>query len=240
MKHNTPGKRHWHPIEAAIIGHIGRYGVTTAAALVAVGMKGVRDIEQARDRLCALERKGDLVRHDQIAQAPCFSLSQSAFAQARLLHTLKPLPIRSLDALARAYALLAVCCLQQEQRTLVTAKEVSAHIPEIRLPDQRRCYYLSREANQLRLGFVRVDSGGRGRWDRIAQKACDDMRKHLAMPSLSSLIDHRQFEVCVVTALASKARRIDELLSGRQQQLPVAYRVVSIPNLINFVRPRPD
>ncbi len=240
MKKNNSKKKMRHPIEVAIIAHIARYGVTTAAALVAVEMKGVQDLKQAQDRLCAMVRKGGLVEHRQLPGEPCFTLSSQAHMEVKVSGFPSALRIRSLDSLARAYALLAFCCLEPQQRKLLTTTELAAHVSGLGQPAQRRSYYLSREDNQLRLGFIRVDAGGHGRWDRIAHKACDDMRKHLAMASLCPLIDKHEFEICVITALPDKAKNIDALLSEHQKQLPVACRVVSIPHLINFLRPRPD
>jgi len=240
MKKNNSKKKTRHPIEAAIIAHIARYGVTTAEALLAVEMKGVQEIKQAEERLRAMVRKGDLVEHRQLPDEPCFTFSSQAHMEAKACGFPSALRIRSLDSLARAYALLAFCCLGPQQRKLLTTTELAAHVSGLRQPAQRRSYYLSREDNQLRLGFIRVDAGGHGRWDRIAHKACDDMRKHLAIASLRPLIDKHEFEICVLTALPDKTKKIETLLAEQQKQLPVAYRVVSVPQLINFLRPRPD
>jgi hypothetical protein len=240
MKKQTKTTRPWHPIEAAIVAHVARYGVTTAAALFALGLKGVKDHEQACERLSALVRKGDLVRHQVAADEACFSLSTAAVARTKELGVQAPVEVRSADSLTRAYALLAACCLQQEKRKLLTNTELTAHFPDLRSDSQLTRYYLSREAEQIRLGFVRIDRGGRGRWDRIVRKACDDMRKHLSVLSLRPMIGKQQFEICIVTALPCKAKKIDALLREQQKLLNVPYRVISIPRLINFIRPPPD
>lgn len=240
VKQQTKLDRPWHPIEAAIALHVARYGVTTAAALCALGMKGVKDTKQADDRLSALARRGDLVRHKQLVNEDCYSLSPAAVARTKVLGFSSPSEVRSSHSLIRSYALLAVCCLQDERRKLLTNAELTTHFPDLRSLGPQASYYLAREAEQIRLGYVRIDRGGHGRWDRITRKASDDMRKHLSIRSLLPMIARRQFEICVVTALPCKAKKIDELLSAHQTLLNVPYRVISIPSLINFIRPLPE
>ncbi len=151
-----------------------------------------------------------------------------------------PVKVQTHDSFARAYALMSVCCARDENRKLLTPAELSQHFPGLGQSSHLPSYYLVRQSGQVQLGFVRLDRGGRGRWDRIARKTCDDMRKHLSHDWLRPLIDRGQFEICVVTALPSKAERIDELLKAKQSLLPVPYRVVTIPPLIHFIRPQPD
>lgn len=231
--------RAWHPIEMAIVMQVARYGLATAAALYEAKVKGVKDRQQAENRLSALARRGDLVPHQLPTGEMGFTLSPSSSEKAKRLGFDAPVKIQSPDSFARAYALMSVCCDRHENKKLLTPTELSQHFPVLGRSCHRPSYYLVRESGQVQLGFVRLDRGGRGRWDRIARKTCDDMRKHLSHDWLRPLIDLGQFEICVVTALASKAARIDELLKAKQSLLPVPYRVVTIPPLIHFIRPQP-
>jgi len=240
MKKHSKTDRPWHPIEAAIVTHVARYGIATGAALFAAGMKGVQDTKQASDRLSALVRRGDLVRHLLPTGDDGFTLSPVGSEKTKRLGFESPIEVQTPDSLMRAYALMSVCCHQDEQKKLLTPAELTKIFPGLEQRSQQASYYLVREAGQVKLGFVRIDRGGRGRWDRIAHKACDDMRKHLSIHSLHPLIARSQFEICVVTALPSKAARIAELLKAKQPLLHVPFRVIAIPNLINFIRPLPD
>jgi len=240
MKRQYKKTRPWHPVESSIIKNVSRYGVMTATALCVWGAKGVKDSQQAGDRLSALARRGDLVRHKVSSVEECYSLAPAAAQKAKALGFNSPSCLHSIESLTHAYALMSVCLLQNEKRKLLTNAELTQNFPELGSHGGPSRYYLAREAEQTRLGFVRIDQGGRGRWDRIARKANDDMRKHLSLRCLLPMIDQRQFEICIVTALPGKAQRIEEVLRANQELLNVPYRVISIPDLINFIRPRPD
>jgi len=240
MKKHSPTSRPWHPIEAAIVTQVARYGIATGSALCAAGIKGVKDTQQASDRLSALARRGDLIQHQLPTGDDGFTLSPIGSEKTKDLGFESPIEVHTPDALMRAYALMSVCCHQNEQKKLLTPAELAKHFPGLRQHNQQASYYLVRDADQVKLGFVRIDCAGRGRWDRIAHKACADMRKHLSVRSLHPLFARGQFEICVVTPLPSKAARIDELLKAKQSLLHVPYRVIAIPHLINFIRPQPN
>jgi hypothetical protein len=101
-------------------------------------------------------------------------------------------------------------------------------------------YYLSNSGATPRLGFLRVDVGHHGRWDRIIAKVSDDIRWHLSLPVITELLRNDAFEISVITALPDQAHRIHEALSLQQEVLPIPVHCVAMPELVNLIRPAPD
>jgi hypothetical protein len=101
-------------------------------------------------------------------------------------------------------------------------------------------YYLTHEYTTPCLGFLRIDCGNVGRWDRIIAKASDDLRTHLSIPLVRTLLDAQAFELTIITPLPQKARHIQAAMEERRGALPVPVRCVAMPELINLIRPSPD
>jgi hypothetical protein len=132
-------------------------------------------------------------------------------------------------------AMLTFCCLTEHQRTVLTQDELHRLVPHARHASYRAPYYLDRFEDTPRLGFLRVDIGGRGRWDRIIAKCLHDIYEHAQSAAWQPLIQQQQFEITVVTALAQKADRIRSLLAEQAPQLPVPLRIVALPNLFHLM-----
>jgi hypothetical protein len=140
-------------------------------------------------------------------------------------------------AKVRAYGVLAFCCLADRPRQRLTPEEFRQSFPGHHRFGLPMSYYADREAR--RLGFVRVDTGGGGRWDRIAQKVREDAERHRMIPAFRDAITAGTFELAVVSATERKAGRLrvlfeEEPLSGG---LPV--RVQAVPRLIELIAPPP-
>ena len=141
-----------------------------------------------------------------------------------------------------AYAMLAFCLGTDIRRVKLTTEDLRAYIPEFsesfdRQADPARLewYYLAGE----RLGYLRVDRGGRGRWDRIASYLERDIVRHESQPGFYRLIADGYFEVTVVTASAHKARRLGGLLAERPVRHNVAIHCFVLPELLHFLAPPP-
>ena len=65
-------------------------------------------------------------------------------------------------------------------------------------------YYVDTSGPQPRLGFIRVDAGGRGRWDRVLAKCRDDLQVHQRMLASAQFIDRQAFEITLITTLPKK------------------------------------
>lgn len=232
--------RNWHPIEEAIIEHIDRYGLSTAAAAHAAGVKGMDSPLIAAQRLEALVRRGDLQCQPLPVPEKGYSLSPKSLMRLGRKVDSRYGSATSSRLLTERYAVLAFCCLQAQQRIKLTPAELQLRFADLYRPGRAHRYYFTREGKRPRLGFLRIDSGSFGRWDRIAASFADDLRHHLSIALVRSLLDDDSFELTLITALPVKARRIEQLMAQYQSALPTPVRVVAIPELVNFIRPAPD
>ena len=98
-------------------------------------------------------------------------------------------------------------------------------------------YYVDLSQDQPKLGFLRVDTGGHGRWDRVVSKALDDMRKHRLEPAFARFIKRNALEIRVVTALPQKADRICRALTDKSTSLTRSIQVSVVPELLNLIAP---
>lgn len=240
MSNTKNSLRDWHPIEEAIIEHIDRYGMTTPEAACVAGVKGMNDPQVAEARLQALTRRGDLVI--QTLPGNCITYTLSLQSRNRLGQQAAERLSRppSLRLLAERFAFLTFSCLQDQRRSKLTPVELKERFADLYRHGSAHHFYLTREFGPPRLGFLRIDVGSYGRWDRIVAKASDDLRTHLSMALVRKLLDEDAFELTVITALPTKAQRIKEALAERRDALPVPTRCIAMPELVNFIRPAPD
>ncbi len=229
-----------HPIEQAIIEHIVRYSMTTAEASHRAGVRGMTDAAVAESRLRALQRRGELCCLPLTTRMQCFVLSANARTTTGELTASKSQWLDSPRARMERYAFLAFACLGSAIRTKLLHAELRERFADLFRPQTAHHYYVTNEFAVARLGFLRIDSSTHGRWDRIVAKACDDMRRHLSIPLVRTLLDSDAFELTVLTALPAKAERIAEAIGTKREALPIPYRVIAVPELINLIRPAPD
>lgn len=232
--------RNWHPIEEAIIEHVDRYGMTTPAAASAAGVKGMDSIEIAEQRLQALTRRGDLIAQILPVASTAYMLSPSSherLGRANADRFRKPPSVR---LVSERFAFLAFCCLQDRRRTKLTPAELQQRFADLYRHGSAHHYYCTRETDQPRLGFLRIDAGNFGRWDRIVAKVSEDLHDHLRFPLVRSLLAEDAFEVTVITSLSMKAQRIEDVMEERRDVFPVPLRCLALPELVNFIRPAPD
>jgi hypothetical protein len=140
-------------------------------------------------------------------------------------------------AKVRAYGVLAFCCLSDRPRQRLTLEEFRRNFPEHHRPGLPMAYYADYEAK--RLGFVRVDAGGRGRWDRIAEKLREDIERHREMPAFRGSIAAGTFELALVTATERKAERLRPLFEEEARASGVPIRVHVLPELLDLIAPLP-
>lgn len=139
----------------------------------------------------------------------------------------------------RNFAMLSFCCLSEQRRQRLTAEDIQRYVPDLYRIGMPSSYYVEADGPQSRLGFLRVDTGGHSRWDRILAKAREDIRTHSLFQSISEFVDRGLFEVSIVTALPQKAARLRQAIDewpAKQQSL---IRVAACPELINLIAPPP-
>lgn len=232
--------REWHPIELAIIRHIDRYGLTTPDAACAAGIRGMTSVDVAEQRLKALVRRGDLIRKPLAVGMKQFVLSQRSLTKLGNASANAQAKPDSMRATITRYAFLAFCCLQGTARLKLTREDLQQRFADLYRPARADHYYLTHEYTTPCLGFLRIDCGNVGRWDRIIAKASDDLRTHLSIPLVRTLLDAQAFELTIITPLPQKAGHIQAAMEERRGALPVPVRCVAMPELINLIRPSPD
>lgn len=240
MNFVTQSTRTWHPIEEAIIRHIDRYGLTTPQAAYAAEIKGMTTVEIAMQRLMALVKSGELVCQPLTPHMRCFVLSSMALE--RLGRPVEPHGIQPLSAktIAEQFAFLSFCHLREAQHMKLTHQELQSRFADLYRPGNARHYYVTTGTGQPRLGFLRIDTAGFGRWDRIIAKASRDLRSLLQFHTIRQLLEQQAFEMTIITSLPQKAHRIDEEMESRRRVFTVPVNCLAMPEMIDLIRPVPD
>jgi hypothetical protein len=189
-------------------------------------IKGVTSLNQAKRILKSLTDTRDLHCGVLYRNRRCWLPAE----QARAL---------SEDAKIRHFASLVFCCLQGKTRVRLTPADYHQHFPDLLRHGGSTQHYIETFESSATLGYLRVDAGNHGRWDRIVAKARDDVRAHLARSAYQPFIESGSIEVHIVTALPAKAARIERTLQETPQRLPIPIRVTAIPALINLIAPLP-
>lgn len=238
MNNSQSTERKWHPIEHAIMLHIDRYGMTTPAAAVGAGVRGMTTELIALKRLEALVRRQHIIKHALAPGNTCYSLSEVARTRLGRNPAMREKP-PSPRLLFERFAFLSFCCLSHQKSTKLTHAEMSQRFPDLYRPAMAHHYYVSTDHRHSRLGFLRVDGGNSGRWDRVASKLAQDVHHHLNFDLVRTLLEQDAFEFTVVTPLAEKAISIQEAMMQRRDAFPVPVHCVSMPELVNLIRPSP-
>ncbi len=136
----------------------------------------------------------------------------------------------------RRFAMLSFCCLGKTPRSPVTP----CHEDETGLQDDAPLsgnYYVQNGEKDI-YGFLRVDMGGAGRWDRIVAKCTNDARRIVAASILKPYTASGSFEITLATATQQKAERLQRAFCENPAELPV--RIAIIPELFHLQAPRPS
>ena len=221
----------------AVVDHIRRHRMTVIAAVQRLpelrGYKG----STVRRLLGSLCKSGAVGRASLYRGEEYFYLGQLPQGPTTVQARTGPL---SEPAKIRNYALLHHCCLGTVKRRRLTANDLQSHLPELHRPGVPLNYYINVDASLPRLGFVRVDVGGRGRWDRVLAKCQEDLRLHWSHTGCREFIRRDLFEVTVITALPQKAARLQRTLTELDDPRTNLIRVSACPELINLIAPPPS
>ena len=145
-------------------------------------------------------------------------------------HWFGPLPER---AKVVNFAMLAFCVLGERPRCRLTRKDLRQHFAGLDRPGLPLNYYVDLGVTPPRLGFIRVDAGGHGRWDRVLAKAHIDWRRHAGLPAFRPFVAQGQFEVAIVTALPQKAERLREAIADSNQRMVIS--ASAVPELVHLL-----
>jgi hypothetical protein len=227
--------------ERAVLLHVQRYNVTVPEAVA-------RTVPQSRgSHKVARRLLRELLQQDQLQTHPLYYNRKYYRLTPEAARCLQPRDDNQDTAdtafselsKTRAYAMLAFCCLGSRRRERLTPDEFRTYFPTLFRPGLVMNYYVDTAGKSPRLGFLRVDVGGHGRWDRIVEKLREDVRAHAAQPPFRQIIEQSAFEITLATALAQKADRVRATLAQHRDTQTIPIHVVAIPELLYLIAPPP-
>ena len=225
----------------AVLDHLVRYRMTTLAALQAVPAFrrwSKRRLRKLLERLCdgGLLAEAPLYRGRDYYHLTRAGADRYECQYDRVAIKCGPL---SETAKVRNYAKLLYCSAAGSYRKRLTVAELREHLPQVFAESVSDNYYYEDSATAPRLGFMRVDTGGSARWDRIVTRSCRDLQSFAAHTGLRPFLDEGFFELVVITAFEQKAVRISQQLEAMEDPLSGLVHVCAIPELVNLIAPPP-
>lgn len=142
----------------------------------------------------------------------------------------------SQESKIRRFAMLSFCCLGATPRTRLSPALLRHTFPTLDGTSLTGGYYLQ-PTNQNVIGFLRVDMGGDGRWDRVLAKCAEDARRLTNLPTWRDHLAAGCVEITVATAMPQKAERLSRALLKSSSLLPT--RIAVIPEMLNLIAPPP-
>ncbi|MDZ4684004.1 MAG: hypothetical protein SH850_02875 [Planctomycetaceae bacterium] len=243
------------PDDEAVLDHVLRYRLTLPTILAKTGLLSEAGEDAARTTLERLIRDGWLRTADLYPghrSEPYYHLSeQGAEALQQDVSVAQPLKA---EARAEWYAIATFCCCGESFRELLTKREFQEKFSKLWFTGQPTRYYLDRgEDGVVRLAFLKVDTAGPGRWDRLIDSCAKFLRQrtdqtrvaaehHPHVAEFARLVKRDQFQFTVLTALPEKQRAIELELDRRQRASePVPpLRVHVVPGLFEVLFPAPS
>jgi len=211
--------------------HVARYRLTTPEAVRTAAALRLPTNASARAFLRRLVADGWLGEAPLDCHGNYFYLTErgarEVIAATSGRHRSGPL---SEPAKVRAFAVLAFCRLMGTNRERLSPDDLRRLVPALDTGGMPTTFYAERSGTGPTLGFMRVDVGGFGRWDRILATLSADLRNFSADSALRRLIANRAFEVTLVTVTEEKALRIRTALAETRATIPI--HVVAIPRLL--------
>jgi len=223
--------------ERIVMEHVARYRMTTYPAVNS--LRGVRHFGRRRLRqlLNSMCRSRQLGRSTLFHQKHYFFLADDGASPTKGAgRRTGPL---SETAKVRNYAIQSYCLRGGVYRSRLTKEELASMLPEIDRPGLPLNYYVDTSSDAPRLGFVRVDVGGHGRWDRIAKTCVSDLMSHIGNPAFQQFIQSDAFEVTLITTMPQKADRLRSWIVEQSPEATSLLKVVAFPELINLIAPPP-
>ena len=226
--------------DTAILRHIARYRLTVPEVVARLPESCQNTAAELDARLRRLEEFGFIASTWLYAQRKCFILTPKGTIRVRAsVADRDPHAPFSEATKIRRFAALTFCCLTSILRQRLTAAELADQVAGVNDSDADTPYYVTLDESPTRIGFLRVDLGGHGRWDRILAKCQQDVRDHANDPNWLPWIASNRFEVTLVTALPHKAERLHHALSQQEHPPPIPVRITAIPELLYLIAPPP-
>ena len=228
--------------QAAVLDHAFRYRMVVAEVLVETATFSEWRLRRVKKLLRSLEEDDGL-----LASAPLYGTRSYCFLTEQGVSVHRPdIPQADREKLARhlpetekprLYGTLSFCCLSKTLRERLTLDEFKRHFPNHYRPRLQVNYYVIHEAK--RLGYVHVDTGSRGRWDRLLGGLKRRIQRHRRIPAFAQLIQENRFELAVVVAFPEKAERLSAPLQQLAESEGVGIHLRLVPDLIHLIAPPP-
>jgi len=217
-----------------ILKHVSRYRMTVLEALEQMPFFSGDKPHAAKEAVRRLRSGGYLKSASLYRNRRYYHLTRAA---ANVLDE-PPTASRPLteEPKARAYAMLAFCVEHGLEK--LTLSEFRSYFSKLYREGERPNYYVDSRSDINRLGFMRVDHGGFGRWDRLIGKLKGDIQKRCDLPDFRELISDGRFIITVLTALERKQDRIYDALL--ESPLPCVIEVHVVPGLLELIAPAPE
>lgn len=206
-----------------ILQHVSRYRLTTPEILAATGLLSNAEAALAASELQRLVDDGWLVSRN---LTPEWSSDDHIYYQLtpraaeRLGHDPAFAAPLSRDARIECYAIAKFCCCGDRFRWLFTKQEFQQQFESLWFPGQPVRYHLERPyTGPDRLAFLKVDTDGAGRWDRLIDSCSRFLQqrtapKHVAVEhhkqvlAFAQLVERGLFQFTILVPLAEKQRSI--------------------------------
>ena len=225
-----------HPVATidALLGHVARYRITVVEALRTLPELSRMRPRRIHDLLRRCRREGRIDSAPLHQGARYWHLAPAG-AQRCGLDESRSGPLREAAKL-RAYAMLRFCCLSKQFRYRLTAEELQQNFPTLYRPGLPCGYYFD-PTGDGQVGLLRVDTSGRGRWDRTVQSLRHDIASHVLHAGFRQLVRVGRFQVTLVTVLPQKAARVREALDRFRDTRRVPVHVIAMPELLPLIAP---
>jgi hypothetical protein len=216
--------------------HYGLTVVEAAARLPALKRQSQADVERLIGRLVNRRMMTETWLYP---GRRCYYLTTKAIEATRVPVVGRHFDDRPLseESKIRKFAMLSFCCLGMTPRLRLSAAVLQNTYPTLEVTSFTASYYLQMEPNRV-FGFLRVDMGGEGRWDRVVAKCAEDARRIANSPTWREHVAAGRFEITLATALSQKAERLGRALEETPPLLPI--RIAVIPELLNLIAPTPN
>jgi hypothetical protein len=157
------------------------------------------------------------------------------------------------DQRVEHFAIATFCCCGESFRELLTKDEFKQRFAHLWFVGQPIRHYLDKgEDGVVRLAFLKVDTAGPGRWDRLIDSCGRFLRQRLdksrvrpenrpRVEEFDRLVKSDQFQITVLTAFPEKKRALELELSRRRlaEETVPPLRVHVVPGLLEVLFPAP-
>lgn len=214
--------------DRSIVDHVHRYRLTLPSILAATGIVSDDGEDAAREALERLKKGGWLCTADLYPGHRAEQYYHLGNKSAKLLEQdpIVASPLKH-DMRVESFAVATFCCCGDQFRELLSKEEFQSRFHHLWFTGQPVRYYLEEGPDRVvRLAYIKVDTAGAGRWDRLLESCDRFLRQRINVTRASvehrpqvqefaKLVTQDRFQITVLTALPEKKRAIELELERR-------------------------